>query len=42
MQRKLDEYHDQAAQLEIQLRQMKEEAEMIDEELERERSELKS
>lgn len=42
MQRQLDKYHDQAAQLEIQIRQMKEEAEMIDEELERKRRELKS
>ncbi len=42
LQRELDGYHDQAVQLEIQIRQMKEEAEMIDEELERKRRELKS
>ena len=42
LQRELDGYHDQAVQLEIQIRQMKEEAEMIDEALERKRRELKS
>ena len=42
MRRQLDKYHNQAAQLEIQIRQMKEEAEMIDEEIERKRRELKS
>ena len=42
LQRELDGYQDQAVQLEIQVRQMKEEAEMIDEELRRKRRELKS
>ena len=42
MQRQVAELQDQAAQLEIMMRQKKEEAEMIDEELERKRRELKS
>ena len=42
MRQQMDQYRDQAAQLEIQIRQMKEEAEMIDEALERKRRELKS
>ena len=42
MRQQLYQYLDQAAQLEIQIRRMKEEAEMIDEELERKRRELKS
>ena len=42
MRQQLYQYRDQAAQLEIQIRRMKEEAEMIDEELERKRRELKS